>query len=259
MELLKTLRWATEGREFQGLEVFNQGGFVMRSVLFLGVIGILVLGLTAGASAELYFGGGAGGALPFKQDITGENPHNVGYTDFDPSDSVVVVGKGGYWLDSFPYLGFEGNVMVFFPDIDDHDQVRTASTGSVMRRVKAEVDVISAGAVLLGRYPFGNFVPYGGGGVAIQHVDFSKVRINGGDVRADDDTIPAVQAQGGFKYYVTPQIAIFAEYIYTTGDIDTTIGRLSSNPTALDTVEIEFDNQFVHGGIEYRFGDPFAK
>ena len=45
----------------------------MRSLLFIGVIVTLVLGLAAGASAELYFAGYAGGALPFDQEITGNS------------------------------------------------------------------------------------------------------------------------------------------------------------------------------------------
>jgi opacity protein-like surface antigen len=233
----------------------------MRSLWVIGAVVILVLGLTAGASAEIYFAGYAGGTIPINQSITGENPHNVSFTDFDPSSSVIVGGKVGYWLEALPYLGVEGNVNLFFPDIDDQDQIRTFETTplSVSRRVAAEVDVISAGAVVLGRYPLGPFVPYAGGGLALQHVDFSKFRINGLDVRADDDTLPAVQVQGGFKYYVTPNIALFAEYLYTDGHIDTTIGRSGTDPTALDTVEIDFDNQYVYGGLEYRFEDPFAE
>lgn len=232
----------------------------MRSIVAVIAAAALVLGLASGASAELYFAGSVGGSLPFNQSLTGENPHSVGYSDFDPTESVVVVGKGGYWLDNFPYLGFEGGASVFFPDIDEQDFYITEDGSQERVRIQAEVDVISAFALLMGRFPIGPVTVYGGGGVAIQHVDYSNMRINGVGVRADDDTIPAVQVEGGVKYYFTPNIALFAEYMFTTGNVDTTFGP-PGDPSAdvHRTVDIDFDNQFIHGGVEYRFNDPFAK
>lgn len=234
----------------------------MRSLIVLGAIGILVLGLAAGASAELYVAGSVGGALPGDQEVTVENPDTLGSTDFRPEDSVVVVGKFGYWFDSFPYLGIEGNGMVWFPDLDDQDVGTLDSSGVAVtqtNRVRAEVDALSFALVLLARYPIGDFVPYAGGGWAIQHIDFSRMTFNGLDVRADDDLFPAVQAQGGLKYYVTPNFGVFVEALYTTKHYDTTIGTNGNNDRDLVTIEADFDNFFIHGGIEYRFSNPFEQ
>lgn len=243
----------------------------MRSVIFFGTIFVLVLGLVAGASAELYFAGGAGVALPQDQEVNFENPDTFGMSDFDPTESVVVVGKGGYWLDNFPYLGFEGGAMVFFPDLDEQIKEQTFGSGRCCAgrpRISSEVDVISAHAVLLGRIPlFDKLNIYGGGGVAIQHVDLNNFKVNGQDVRADDDTFPAVQAQGGLKFYLNDNIGLYAEFLYTVGDIDTTIGGIDTTraltgpaaPRNLNTLEIEFENMYIHGGVEYRFSNPFVQ
>jgi hypothetical protein len=235
----------------------------MRSVLFFGIISVLVLGLVAGASAELFIAGGAGVALPQDQGVTFENPDIFGLSDLEPSDSVVVTGRGGYWLDNFPYIGFEGGAMVFFPDLDEQRVNKTFGSGLCCESrplIFSEVDVISAHAVVLGRFPLFDIIHvYGGGGVAIQHVDFSNFKVNGLDVRADDDTFPAVQAQGGMKVFINENFGLFAEFIYTSGDIDTTIGGDGTDPRDLATIELEFDNMFIHGGIEYRFSNPFAK
>lgn len=234
----------------------------MRWLIALGAIGLLVFGLAAGASAELYIAGSVGVALPGDQEVAVENPDTLGMTDLKPEDSVVVVGKFGYWFDSFPYLGIEGNGMVWFPDMDDQDVGTLAESGQAVTatdRFRAEVDALSFALVILGRVPIGNFVPYAGGGWAIQHVDFSRATLNGLDVRADDDLFPAVQAQGGFKYYITPNVGIYAEALYTSKHFDTTIGWDGSNPRNLRTIELDFDNFFIHGGVEYRFSNPFEQ
>lgn len=242
----------------------------MRSLLFMGAIGVLVLGLTVGVSAEPYAAGFVGGAIPSNQDLVAENPLDTSFTDFEPEDSVVFGAKGGYWFDSFPYIGIEGNVQAWFPDIDDQNVVVTKLVGSpsptvTNRRLNAEVDAISMAVVLLGRYPiehpYGTFVPYGGGGIGWTHVDFSSFTLDGLDVRADDDLFPHVQVQGGLKYYFPnlPELGIFVEYMYQKKRFDTTIGLDGSNLNDIQTVEIDFENQFIQGGVEWRFWDPFAQ
>jgi opacity protein-like surface antigen len=237
----------------------------MRSLLFMGAIGILVLGLAVGVSAEPYAAGYVGGAIPFDQDVVAENPLDAKFSDFEPEDSVVVGAKGGYWFDSFPYLGVEGNVQVWFPDIDDNNITVTRkeppaiSATTTQKRMNAEVDAISMAAVLLGRYPIGNFVPYAGGGIGWTHVDYSKFTVGGVEVRADDDLFPHVQAQGGLKYYFTPNIGLFIEYMYQSKRYDTTIGMDGTDHNDIQTIEVDFDNQFIQGGVEWRFWDPFAQ
>ncbi|MDA2916621.1 porin family protein [Nitrospinae bacterium AH_259_B05_G02_I21] len=242
----------------------------MRSLLFMGAIGILVLGLAVGVSAEPYAAGYVGGALPFDQDTFSENPLDITITDFKPEDSVVFGAKGGYWFDNFPYIGIEGNVQAWFPDIDDQNVVVTKLVGSGSesasnKRFAAEVDAISMAVVLLGRYPIehsiGTFVPYAGGGIGWTHVDFSRAQFDSLDVRADDDLFPHVQVQGGLKYFFPniPNLGLFVEYMYQKKHFDTTIGLDGSDPNDLVTIEVDFENQFIQGGVEWRFWDPFAQ
>ena len=181
---------------------------------------------------------------------------------------MVFGAKGGYWFDSFPYIGIEGNVQAWFPDIDDNNIVVTRGNPpnrgnravATNRRFQAEVDAISMAVVLLGRYPVGNFTPYAGGGIGWTHVDFSRVTFDGLDVRADDDLFPHVQVQGGLKYYLPniPNLGIFVEYMYQSKRFDTTFGMDGNDPNDIQTVEIDFENQFIQGGLEWRFWDPFA-
>ncbi|MDV2496550.1 MAG: outer membrane beta-barrel protein [bacterium] len=239
----------------------------MRSLLFMGAIGILVLGLAVGASAEPYVAGYVGVALPFDQDIISENPTDVAITDFEPEDSVVFGARGGYWFDSFPYIGVEANVQAWFPDIDEQNVVVTRSNPpgvgnlavATNRRFAAEVDAISMAVVLLGRYPFGDFVPYAGGGIGWTHVDFSRAQFDSLDVRADDDLFPHVQVQGGLKYFFTPNLGLFVEYMWQSKRFDTTIGMDGDDPEDIQTLEIDWDQQFIQGGLEWRFWDPFAQ
>ena len=236
----------------------------MRSLLFMGAIGILVLGLAVGVSAEPYVAGYVGVALPFDQDTTSENPVDIAITDFKPEDSVVFGARGGYWFDNFPYIGVEANVQAWFPDIDEQNVVVTKLAGSPTpnasdKRFAAEVDAISMAVVLLGRYPFGDFVPYAGGGIGWTHVDFSSVQFDSLDVRADDDLFPHIQVQGGLKYFFTPNLGLFVEYMWQKKHFDTTIGLDGSDPNDLVTIEVDFENQFIQGGLEWRFWDPFAQ
>ena len=98
----------------------------MRSLLLMGVICALVVGLAAGASAEPFVRGSVGAALPDDQSVVVENPDfdTHGYSDFDPEDSVAIGVAGGYWFDNFPYIGIEGSIQVWFPDIDEQDVTR---------------------------------------------------------------------------------------------------------------------------------------
>ncbi len=242
----------------------------MRSILFMGAIGILVLGLAFGASAEPYIAGYAGVALPSDQDIVAENPLDAKFDDFHPEDSVVFGVRGGYWFDSFPYIGVSANVQAWFPDIDDNNVTITrripgsgppcCPTETTQKRINAEVDAISAAALLMGRYPFGNFIPYGGGGIGWTHVDFSRVTVDGLDVRADDDLFPHVEMLAGLEFFFPnyPNLGIFVEYTYKSKRFDTTLGLDGRNLNDIQTVEIDFDNQFITGGIVWRFWDPFA-
>jgi opacity protein-like surface antigen len=171
---------------------------------------------------------------------------------------VAIGAAGGYWFDNFPYLGIEGSIQWWQPDIDEQDNVRT-DVSSTTRSFKAEVDALSFGLIGLVRYPFGPFVPYGGGGMTVTHLAFNDVQINQQDVRADDDLFPTVTVKAGLTWYVTPNLGVFVEYKYINKHFDTTFGRDGSNLEALDTVEVDMDAQFVEGGIEWRFWDPFAQ
>ena len=228
----------------------------MRSLLVIGVMAVLVVGLTTGASAEVAFRGQVGASFSSDQEVTGENPESSAFTDIEIEDSVAVGAGAIYWLDNFPYIGLEGSIQLWFPDIDE--QVVRNKEDNQPFKLKSEVDALSFGLLGMVRYPFGQFVPYGGGGMTFTHLDFNKTKVDQLDVRMDDDLFPTVTVKAGLTFYFTPNMGVFVEYKYINKHYDTTIGLDGKDPRNLGTVEIDMDTQFVEGGFEWRFHDPFA-
>ncbi len=229
----------------------------MRSLLLMGAICALVVGLAAGASAEPFVRGSVGVAIPIDQQVVGENPDTFSYSDFDPENSVAVGVAVGYWLDNFPYIGIEGSIQLWFPDIDEQQVKRENDDESGFNFLfKSEVDAFSFGLVGLARFPIGNLVPYGGGGMTFTHLDLKHTQVNGLTVRSDDDLFPTLTFKGGLTWYLLPNVGLFVEYKFINKHFDTIIGRDGNDPRALDSIDVNMDVHFIEGGIEWRFWEP---
>jgi opacity protein-like surface antigen len=167
------------------------------------------------ALAERYVAGTVGVTFADQlTDISGTNI-NAGLRapDFDLKNSVSYGAKLGYFAEH-GWFGVEGEVLQTTPHIKNLDDIPGI-----------HLSLTTVGVNLLARYPGRTFQPYGGAGVGtvIAHISDSAT------TRSETSVNAGWNLLAGLRAFVTPYVAVFAEYKYTGA-------------------QLQFEDCFVAGG-----------
>ena len=129
--------------------------------------------------------------------------------DFDLKNATMYGGKLGYFGNNGP-IGLELDVFNSQPNIKSFIN---SSTGEYVPGVHLRVTNVGINLIL--RYPGQTFQPYvGAGGAAlIAHIADSAT------TRSDSDVGFGLNLLAGLRTFVTPYVALFAEYKYTRGTL----------------------------------------
>ncbi len=125
------------------------------------------------------------------------------FNSFDLKNAVVYGGKLGF----FPGNGAMGLELDVF-----NSQPNIKAMGDIPG---IHLRVTNVGMNLLLRYPGPTFQPYVGFGGAALIAKISQTV----DVQSDTDVGFGINLLGGLRTFVTPYVAIFAEYKYTRGTL----------------------------------------
>ena len=152
--------------------------------------------------------------------------------DFDLKNSVSYGAKVGYFP-GHSWFGIEGEVLHSTPHIKGLDN----DPGIHFR-------MTTVGVNFLARYPGRTFQPYAGVGVglAIAHIGDTAT------VQRETDVSTAWNVLAGLRAFVTPHVAVFAEYKY--------MGAALQFDQAFGTAggfEGSYRAQHVLGGLAYHF------
>jgi len=157
------------------------------------------------AQAEYYVAGQVG--VNFADRLTGIQGTGSFLTqsgpDLDLKNAVLYGGKLGFFPGNGA-MGLELDVFNSQPNIKNLDNIPGIPLG-----------VTNVGINLLLRYPGPTFQPYVGfGGVALIARISETV-----DVKSDTDVGFGINLLGGLRTFITPYVAVFAEYKYTRGTL----------------------------------------
>lgn len=167
---------------------------------------------------EFYFGGFLGASFVPNMDWNNKKQTSIGFpvlaqnikTDPGPAGGLKV----GYFLDSFPYLGFEGE-----GSIDSHNQphktinISPPVNGTNVALTRQQTMLIWTMAFhIVGRYgflpdkevPFGRLQPYVGIGPGVGVLYFES----------DSSKNFSLDTEAGIRYMFTKHLAAFVEYKY---------------------------------------------
>lgn len=204
------------------------------------ILVLAVMGLPGVARAEPYVAAYVGGTFPFDAKITDNTVSPLSASGVTVDESVVIGGKIGFWSDAIRALGFELDISGYTADIPQQTVSGLSVTATGM-------DITAFGFHFLGRIPLGppegdplrRAYFYLGGGPAIFAVSGER-----GGVTQDVAEF-GVHALAGFKLFLTPNIAVFAEYKFTYSEITFDIVG--------GTEDIDLKTNQVYGGIAYHF------
>ena len=157
------------------------------------------------AGAEYYVAGQVG--VNFADRLTGIQGTGNFVTqrgpDLDLKNAVLYGGKLGFFPGNGA-MGLELDVFNSQPNIKNLDNIPGIHLG-----------VTNVGINLLLRYPGQTFQPYIGFGGAALIARISQTV----DVQSDTDVGFGINLLGGLRTFITPYVAIFAEYKYTRGTL----------------------------------------
>jgi len=123
--------------------------------------------------------------------------------DLDLKNAVLYGGKVGFFPGNGA-MGLELDVFNSQPNIKNLDNIPGIPLG-----------VTNVGINLLLRYPGQTFQPYIGFGGAALIARISETV----DVKSDTDVGFGINLLGGLRTFITPYVAVFAEYKYTRGTL----------------------------------------
>ena len=157
------------------------------------------------AQAEYYVAGQVG--VNFADRLTGIQGTGNFVTqrgpDLDLKNAVLYGGKLGFFPGNGA-MGLELDVFNSQPNIKNLDNIPGIPLG-----------VTNVGINLLLRYPGPTFQPYVGFGGAALIARISETV----DVKSDTDVGFGINLLGGLRTFITPYVAVFAEYKYTRGTL----------------------------------------
>jgi len=204
------------------------------------VLLVAVMGTPGVGRAEPYVAAYLGGTFPLDAERTQTGPPALSVSGINVDESVVFGGKIGFWSDPIRWLGVEF-------DISGYEANTPQQVVSGLIVIATEMDITAFGFHLLGRIPLGppegdpmrRAYFYLGGGPAILAVTAEQEGVT------QDVGEFGLHALAGFKVFLSPNIALFAEYKFTFAEVtfDTTVG----------TEDNELKINQVYGGIAYHF------
>ena len=191
---------------------------------FVALLSVSIM-LSSTAQAELYLGGQVGATLPFEFDRVEGTGSASTSGPIELSNSLLYGGKVGYFLPSYlNWLGVEADVYHATPHFKQHGYSLTGAGGTsttVMEGIHLGMTTLAMRVVIRnpGRIPgepdtrfepgaglWQRFEPYGALGPAFF---FTHTSTNGS---TSDDTGVGVSFALGSRFFLSPQLALFAEY-----------------------------------------------
>ena len=154
------------------------------------------------------------------------------FGSFDLKNAVAYGGKLGFFPGNGP-MGLELDVFNSQPNIKNLGEIPGIHLG-----------VTNVGINLLLRYPGQTFQPYVGLGGAALIARISETV----DVKSDTDVGFGVNLLGGLRAFITPYVAVFAEYKYTRGTL-----TFSDAFGSIGGFSGEYQAQYVMFGVSYHF------
>lgn len=178
----------------------------------------------ADTSLDLYLGV----AITQDEDVTIRDDFGQIKVEPDWDDALAGGARLGSWPSDLPWLGIAGDVSYY----------QTESN-------QADLDVFIASALVMLRYPEGQFHPYIGAGPGLF---YSKLDLGGGDY-SDEQVNVGIDAKAGLSIDITDKIATFSEYRFTYFNPEYDDNFTGTN------VEIETDvyTHYILFGISFRF------
>lgn len=185
--------------------------------------------------AEFYVGGGLGVSLPNSfSNVSGLGTDSgLKGTDLDLATSPLYDAKVGYFLPRINWLGIEGEFMYSNPHMKQQQSTSTGTfntavgpvTGTSTQVVPgAHIRMMTAAANLIARYPGKRFQPYVGVGFTMNWARFSGFSAPAAGrpqtAQTASDTSPGFDVLAGSRFFLTKQVALFAEYKYVASSFD---------------------------------------
>jgi len=184
---------------------------VKHSAAFVGALSLAVL-LSATAEAEWYVAAELGATLPNDfSNISGTGGFGGNsLSDLSLKSAFEYGGRIGYFLPSVKWLGFETQVFTSNPRVK---QQNISINGVPAGEAPGSKLIVTAWTFnLVGRVPLGTFEPYIGAGPGIFFASSKGAfGIPGQD---SQDTAIGLNTFAGIRFFVTPSVALFAEYKY---------------------------------------------
>jgi opacity protein-like surface antigen len=233
-------------------------------------------------TAEPYVVAYVGAAVPEERDLrtefelNGVPVVNGRARDLSFDSSVVFGGKAGYFFERDLVggnVGAELDVYHFEPDLPAQTArfsgMVAGFNGDVrMRLQSADIDVTAVTVNLLyrfrllseSRYPRGRFQPYlgVGAGAFIGRLATTTSPFDVNKDISDTDVRPGVQALGGARFFLTRNIALFAEYKFVQADAFSFRFRESGTVSGFPMTETARDRASImthlfYGGIGFHW------
>ena len=217
---------------------------IMRFLLASGMLGCL---FTTTAQAEWYVGGYGGISAPGSlsnvtvSDATlGGGVTNAHINDLELKSGLLEGVKGGYFLESRPWLGIETDLYTQKPDVKQQTIVGGTAAGNVfataIQTTSLRVSVLAVNLVIRSPSMSEVFQPYGGVGLGLFFATGSKGGLSNTQIN------PGFQFIAGARYVLSQDWALFGEFKYNNTEL-----RFSG-------IKGNYDSQNFVAGLMWHFG-----
>jgi opacity protein-like surface antigen len=218
-----------------------------RTMKFLLASGMLGCLFAATAQAEWYVGGYGGTSIPgglsnvtVSNSTLGGGVTDAKINDLELKSGLLGGGRGGYFLETRPWLGLEADLYTQKPDVKQQTIVGGTAAGNVFAtsipETSLRVTVLAANIVIRSPSMSEVFQPYGGVGYGLFFATGSQ---NG---QSNTQISPGFQFDAGARYVLTPEWALFGEFKYNHATI-----RFSG-------IKGNYDSQNFNVGLMFHFG-----
>jgi opacity protein-like surface antigen len=223
--------------------------FVTRPWIICGLLLSVTEGglLTTTAQAEWYVGGYGGISAPGSlSNVTVSNATlgggvtNARINDLELNSGLLGGVKGGYFLESRPWLGIETELYSMKPDVKQQTIVGGTASGNLFAgnipTTSLRLSVWAANLIIRSPSMSDVFQPYGGIGYGL----FFATGSQGG--QSNTQINPGFQFVAGARYVLTQEWALFGEFKYNHTSI-----RFSG-------IKGSYDSQNFVVGLMWHFG-----